>query len=123
MKMPIEYWDQSRALDAVGGDSEFLSELAGIFCAACPTLLNSLAESIATKNIFSAADAAHLLWSAARSVAAPGVVEAALALEKKALCNELDGIDHAFYALRQEAGRLMDALVDFRSARSELSAV
>jgi HPt (histidine-containing phosphotransfer) domain-containing protein len=123
MKMPSEYWDRSRALDAVGGDAEFLSELAGVFCAACPTLLNNFAESIADKNIFLAADAAHLLWSAARSVAAPGVVEAALALEKKARRNELDDIDHAFYALQQEAGRLMDALVDFRSGRSELSAV
>lgn len=34
--------DRSRALAAVGGDSRFLSELAGIFEAAYPTLLEGI---------------------------------------------------------------------------------
>jgi HPt (histidine-containing phosphotransfer) domain-containing protein len=106
MKLHSEYWDRCRALDAVGGDAEFLSELAGIFCAACPTLLKSLGESIAAKNLFSVADTAHLLWSAARSLSAPGVAEAALALETMARRNEINNIDSAYHALQQEAGRL-----------------
>jgi hypothetical protein len=54
MKLPSDYWDVSRALAGVGGDEEFLSERAGIFCAAYPTLENSLQESIAAKNYFRA---------------------------------------------------------------------
>jgi len=123
MKVPSECWDRSQALDAVGGDAEFLSELAGMFCAACPTLLNSLSESVAANNFFPAADAAHLLGSAAQSLAAPRVLEAARALEIMARRNEQDDIDYAFYALRQEAVRLVDALADFRRERSELSAL
>ena len=125
MKSPSESWDRSRALDAVGGDVEFLRELAGIFCAACPTLLNSLRESIAAKNLISAADTAHLLWSAARSLSSPGVAEAASALEIMARGKELENIDGAYHALRQEIRRLMDDLAEFRGGdlncpRSEL---
>jgi HPt (histidine-containing phosphotransfer) domain-containing protein len=120
MKLPSEYWDRSQALDAVGGDADFMSDLAGIFCAACPTLMDTLKESISTKNLPSVADAAHLLWSAARSVVAPRVVEAALALETMARRNEIEDIDNACYRLRQEAELLIEALVDFRSEQAML---
>ena len=123
MKLPSECWDRSRALDGVGGDDEFLSELAGIFCAACPTLLKSLEESIASKNFASAADAARLMGRAARNLAATGVAEAALAVETMALHSELDDIGNAFHALRQEAGQLLDTLADFRSGRCRLPGI
>jgi HPt (histidine-containing phosphotransfer) domain-containing protein len=113
-----ERWDRSRALDGVGGDEEFLSELAGIFSAACPTLLKNLEDSIAARNYLSAADTARLLGRAARNLAAQQVTEAALALETRARRNEIEGILNAWYALQQEAGRLLEAVADFRNRRS-----
>ncbi len=120
MDLPSPCWDRSRALDAVGGDEEFLSELAGIFCAACSTLLQSLEDSVSAENLFSAADAAHLLYCSARSLAATRVLEAALAVETMARRNEVDGIGNACYALRQEAEKLVNELVDFRNKRFEM---
>jgi HPt (histidine-containing phosphotransfer) domain-containing protein len=118
MNLHSEYWDRSRALDGVGGDEEFLSEMAGIFSAACPTLLKNLEDSVVAKNYLSVADTAHLLGRAARNLAAPEVTDAALVVETMARSNELDDIINACYTLQQEAGRLMDALADFRKGRS-----
>jgi hypothetical protein len=121
-KSRSDCWDRSRALDSVGGDEEFLSELAGIFCAACPTLLESLEESIAAKKLFSAAKAAQLLGHAAQNLAATGFMQAALAVKMMARRNELEDIGDALHAMRQEAGRLVDALAAFSSGRSALPA-
>lgn len=123
MKLPSDCWDLTRALDGVGGDEEFLSELAGVFCAAYPTLQNSLEESIAAKNYFRAADTAHLVGRAARNIAATKVMEAALAIEMMARREELDDADNAFHVLRQEGGRLLTALAEFRNGRCGLSGV
>ena len=76
---------------------------------------------MAAKNLRSFADNSHLLWSAARSLSATRVAEAALALEMMAHRNQLNGIDSAYYALRQEAVRLVAGLTDFRQERCGLS--
>jgi HPt (histidine-containing phosphotransfer) domain-containing protein len=123
MKLSSDHWDLSRALDGVGGDEEFLSEVAGIFCAAYPTLENSLAESIAAKNYFRAADTARLLGRAASNLAATRVMELALAIERMARRKEFDDIDKALHALREEGSQLLDALADFRNGRSGVSGV
>jgi HPt (histidine-containing phosphotransfer) domain-containing protein len=115
--LPSEAWDRSRALESVGGDEEFLAEIADIFRAACPTLLKSLEDSIASKNYLSGADTAKLLGRAAKNLAATRVTEAARAVEMMIRNNEIDDIVNACYALQQEIGRLMDALADFRSGR------
>jgi HPt (histidine-containing phosphotransfer) domain-containing protein len=120
INLSSDCWDRSRALDSVGGDEEFLSELAGIFSAACPTLLKSLDEAIARKNLFSAADTAHLLGRAAKNLAAARVAEAALAIELMARRNELEDIGNACYGLRQEATQLLTELADFRDGRQGL---
>lgn len=114
----MEPWDRVRALDGVGGDLQFLDELAGIFCAACPTLLKSLGESIAARSQLSAADTAHLLSSAARSLFAKQVADAAFTIETMANRNEFEGIGRHYDVLSQEAGRLVEALTTFRSDHS-----
>jgi HPt (histidine-containing phosphotransfer) domain-containing protein len=112
-----EVWDRSRALESVGGDEEFLNEIADIFSAACPTLLKRLDESITAKNYLSGADTAKLLGRAAKSLAATRVTEAARVVETMVRNNELNDIVNACYALQQEIDQLMDALADFRSGR------
>jgi len=111
----LESWDSGRALDSVGGDVQFLNELAGIFCAACPTLLKSLEESTAAKDLKGAADTAHLLASAARSLAASRAAEMALTIEAMARRAEFEGIESACHSLRQEVEQLADQLKKFRT--------
>ena len=118
MKLPSDCWNLARALDGVGGDEIFLSELAGIFCAAYPTLLNDLKQSIAAKNYLRVADAAHLLGHAARNIAATKVMKAALVIETMARRLEFDDIDNAFCTLQLEGGQLLDAVADFRRERA-----
>jgi HPt (histidine-containing phosphotransfer) domain-containing protein len=117
----MKSWDQDRALDAVGGDVQFLNELAGIFCAASPSLLKNLEESIAAEASHETADTAHLMWSSARNFSVPEVEEKALAVELMARRKKFDGIGSAFEELRQEIGQLTDALAKFRNGHSSLS--
>jgi HPt (histidine-containing phosphotransfer) domain-containing protein len=113
----MEPWNKFEALAGVGGDEKFLDELAGVFCAACPTLLNSLEEFIALKRSESTADTAHLLCSTARNLAAKTVERAASDLEIRARREDFDGVGNAYQILREEAGRLMDELTKFRKER------
>ena len=118
MNIPVDCWDQFRALDSVGGDEEFLSELADVFSLACPILLKNLEDSVAAKNSFPLADTAQLLGRAAGNLGASRVAEAALVVETMARRSDLDDIGSACHALRQEAQRLLDMLGDFKRARS-----
>ena len=111
---------KSRALDSVGGDEEFLSELADVFSFAGPRLLKNLEDSGAAKNAFSLADTAQLLRRAAGDLGATRVAEAALVVETMARRSDLDDIGSACRVLRQEAQRLLDRLADFKKAQSEL---
>jgi len=118
MNIPLDCWDQSRALDSVGGDEEFLSELGDVFSLACPILLKNLENPFAAKNAFSLADTAQLLRRAAGNLGATRAAEAALVVETMARRSDLDDIGSACHALRQEAQRLLDALGDFKRERS-----
>ncbi len=120
MNTPLDCWDQSRALDSVGGDEEFLSELADVFSLACPILLKNLEDSVAAKNSFSLADTAQLLRRAAGNLGATRVAEAAVVVETMASRSDLDDIGSACHALRQEAQRLLDMLGDFKREQSGL---
>jgi HPt (histidine-containing phosphotransfer) domain-containing protein len=113
----LKPWDHIRALNGVGGDVQFLNELAGIFCAAYPTLLKSLEESIAAKDLSGVADTAHLLAGAAHNLSACGTAGTALAIETMARRNEFEGIESAYRVLRREVERLVDALKKFRTGQ------
>jgi HPt (histidine-containing phosphotransfer) domain-containing protein len=120
MTIHPECWDLPRALRSFGGDREYLSEIAGIFSAACPALLHNIEESIASRNYSSVADSAHLVWSGARTLSAAEAMNAALAVEMMARGNEFHGIENAYLSLQQEIGRLVAALAEFRSGRTGL---
>jgi HPt (histidine-containing phosphotransfer) domain-containing protein len=118
VNIPSDYWDQSRALDGVGGDKELLSKLADIFFIACPILLKSLEDSIAANNSFPLADTAQLLGRAAGNLGATRVAEAALVVETMARRSDLKDIGSACHVLRQEAQRFLNTLGDFKRERS-----
>lgn len=120
MNIPLDCWDQSRALDSVGGDEEFLSELAGVFSLACPILLKNLQDSVAAKNSFPLANTAQLLGRAAGNLGATRVAEAALVVETMARRSHIEDIGSACQVLRQEAQRFLNTLGDFKRERSGL---
>jgi HPt (histidine-containing phosphotransfer) domain-containing protein len=107
--------DRSQALAAVGGDSRFLSDLAGIFEAACPTLLKGIQRALAAGDFLAAARAAHLLRVVAQNVAAEGVAGAALALEALAQHNLPNGAQEFYLVLQEEIERLKPVLSDLQS--------
>ena len=118
MNIPLDYWDQSRALDGVGGDKELLSELADVFSIACPILLKSLEDSVAAENWLPLADTAQLLGRAAGNLGATRVAQAALVVETMARRSDLADIGSACHSLRQEAQRFLNTLGDFKRERS-----
>ena len=74
MNIPLDCWDQSRALDSVGGDEEFLSELAGrIFPCVSNPLEKPRGYPSPQRIRFPIADTAQLLGHAAGNLAATRV--------------------------------------------------
>lgn len=80
-------------------------------------LLKNLEESITAKFPTSIADAAHLLGSAARSVASVGLAEAAFSIEAMAGRNDFEAIESAYPALRQDVELLAHSLTKFRNGK------
>jgi len=81
MKTNPEIFDWSSALASVGGDRNFLSEVAGLFQAAWPTLLGNIRAGLATGDLWAVESSARLVEGAARNVSAKNVYESARQLE------------------------------------------
>lgn len=107
--------DCSEALASTGGDAGFLAELAGIFEAACPALLERIEHAMAAAALADAARAAHLLGVVAQNVTAKRVASAAFDLEALARQNSADRAQAAHEVLLQEIERLKPLLPDLQS--------
>jgi HPt (histidine-containing phosphotransfer) domain-containing protein len=106
--------DRSLALTAVGGDAEFLAELAGIFEAACPTLLERLQRALAVGDLVAAAVAARLLRAVAENVSAKRVASVALECELLARQKSVAEAQAAHRVLLQEVERIHPLLDDLK---------
>jgi HPt (histidine-containing phosphotransfer) domain-containing protein len=115
MKLAYDALDRSLALAAVGGDTGFLAELAGIFEAACPTLLERIQRALATGDLVAAAVAARLLRAVAENVSAKRVASVALECELLARQKSVAEAQAAHRALLQEVERIQPALDDLKS--------
>lgn len=104
--------DCFEALASTGGDTGFLAELAGIFDAACPTLLERIQHALAEGDIAAAVRAAHLLEVAAQNVTAKRVAGAALDVETLARQKLLERAQEAYRELVLEIERLKPLLSD-----------
>ena len=108
-------FDHMSALASVGGDIEFLSEIAGLVSAAWPTLLSDLRKDVAAGN-FSALDAdARLAQTAAEYVGAGRAHMAALHLQMMAVHNDQFGASQAVKNLEGEVAKLQAALSALRT--------
>jgi HPt (histidine-containing phosphotransfer) domain-containing protein len=115
MKFACDTLDRCLALAAVGGDSGFLAELAGIFEAACPTLLERIQRALATGDLVAASVAARLLRTVAENVSAKRVASVALECELLARQKSVAEAQAAHRALLQEVERIQPALDDLKS--------
>lgn len=112
MESASDLLDRSLALAAVGGDQGFLAELAGIFSAACPTLLESVRAQLAVANLQAVAHTVHLLRFAAENVSASRVASTALALETSARQGCREAVEAAYSLLLQEVEQLTPMLAE-----------
>lgn len=116
MEQNMEVLDSTLALASVGGDVEFLAELAGITEAAWPTLLQSIREALADGDLPRAQKAAHLVRITAENLFARRAYLAAFLLESKAGSGELERACQATSALEEEMNRVKPVLADFGKA-------
>jgi HPt (histidine-containing phosphotransfer) domain-containing protein len=106
----IEIFNLTQALQSVGGDWEFLTEIAGLVQAAWPTLLSDLKESIARGDVRGVETRARLAKAAARNVSASRTYECALEIEAMTAKGDLLAAQEAIAKLEEEATLLQLAL-------------
>lgn len=106
----VEVFNVSLALNSVGGDQEFLTELVGLTQAAWPTLVADLRNGIAQKDLHAVETTARLAKAAARNVSAKRAFESALELETRACKGDLPAAQDAVATLEREVGILQSFL-------------
>jgi HPt (histidine-containing phosphotransfer) domain-containing protein len=105
-----EVLDRTLALASVGGDREFLSEVAGLVQAAWPTLLSDVSQALAAGDLDAVEGTARLVKAAARNVSAARAYVSAVRLEAAAHGGKLEAARAAGLQLEQEVEKLRAAL-------------
>jgi len=113
-----EVFDHAAALASVGGDRDFLSEVAGLFQAAWPTLWGDIREGVASGNLRAVEKSARLVKAAANNISAKKVSESAHCLEVAAREGSLHAAREASTSLEREVGRLTPHLAPVRNRRA-----
>jgi CheY-like chemotaxis protein len=103
-------FNEAAALAAVGGDRDLLRELAEMFLEAGPGQLAAVRDAAARGDAKELERAAHTLKGGAATFAAPAVVDAAWALERRGRAGELGDLDAPLAALEAATAGLLHAL-------------
>ena len=98
------------ALERVGGDSDFLGEVAQLFLDSAPEMLAQVRDAAKTRDARALQRSAHTLKGSVGNFGAAPTVRAALRLEQMGRAQQLDGVEEAYAALEQEMVRLQPAL-------------
>lgn len=107
-------FDREAALDRVGGDTELLVELIGIFREQWPSQREAIDRAVGVADAPKIASAAHSLKSAAGNVGAMRGYHLALDLEKSAKAGEpLAGLAEKAAALREAVDSFLAEVEDF----------
>jgi PAS domain S-box-containing protein len=106
--------DRPTALARVGGDSELLRELAGLFLEEYPRLLEEVRAAVDAEDAVRLKGVAHSLKGSVDNFAAAAVYEAALTLEMLGRNGNLSGAREAYGTLVREMERLRPALAALR---------
>jgi CheY-like chemotaxis protein len=110
---PEELLNWNEALDQVGGDTELLRELVGLFLETSPKELSELREAIARGDCQSLKRLAHTIKGTLGVVGARAARSVAQVLETKAQKGDLTSMDETCVALEKAVERLRPALLAF----------
>jgi HPt (histidine-containing phosphotransfer) domain-containing protein len=102
MEQLTEVFDVGLALNSVGGEREFLTEVVGLIQAAWPTLMAEIRTGMARGDLCTVEKTARLAKSAARNVSAKRAYESALQLEAVARKGDLQAVQSASMDLERE---------------------
>jgi HPt (histidine-containing phosphotransfer) domain-containing protein len=97
----------------MGGNRELLRELAGVFCAECPNLLEDMRQAISKHDALRLRRAAHTLKGEVGNFAAAAVFDTALQLERLGRDEELSRAAATYAVLVESLERLLPALRAF----------
>lgn len=103
--------DRDVLLERIGGDVEFLQEIAGLFLEECPKLVFEIRTAIASGDAGALERAAHTLKGSVSNFAAQPASEAARRLELIGRTGHLQEAPEACGALETEIERFTLALV------------
>jgi two-component system sensor histidine kinase/response regulator len=103
-------FDLSVALERVGGDEELLKEIADLFVAEAPQLLEAIRVAVEAGDGSALHRAAHSLKGSVANFGVEDAVKTAFQLEQMGKNNELDGAVDVFSLLKHEIETVSDAL-------------
>ena len=108
----VEVLNPASALASVGGDVDFLSEIAGLVRAAWPSLLRDNRQALAAGNLEAVESVARLAKAAAGYVSAGLTYQAAAQLQTMAVQRDLEGAKQVTANLEGEVAKLQPALTN-----------
>jgi HPt (histidine-containing phosphotransfer) domain-containing protein len=103
-------FDREAAMAALDDDIELLGELAELFLADAPDLIEQIRSSVSERNSEQLQRSAHTLKGAASNFRAQATVKAALELEQMGRNESLEGAEQALERLLHEFDRLRPEL-------------
>ena len=112
---PETVFDRAAALEHLGSDESFLAEIAGIFLAEGPNLMDAIRSGVARKDAQAVLRAAHSLGGEAGHLTATSLVEAARNLEQLVAQGGPVGLDDALAKLERSFALLSAGLREFVS--------
>jgi len=103
--------DSAAILDRVGGDVDFLDEIAALFAEDCPKLLGDVRAAIEAGNSAALERAAHTLKGSVANFGAEPARQAALRLEMLGRSGDLQPAAEVCFTLEKEMERFTTALL------------
>lgn len=107
---PSQVIDREALLDRLGGDQEFLQEIASLFLEDCPKLLADIRTAVSSEDARGLEHAAHALKGSVANFGAEAARQAAFRLEALGRAGDLRPAPEAYSTLEQEIGRFTQAL-------------
>ncbi|MBI1247895.1 response regulator [bacterium] len=117
-----EAFNQQRALENAGGNSEILQEMIDLFAAECPKQMNEIQAAHASGDNQRLTRAAHTLKGSVALFAADKATAAARRIEFMGRDNDVEDFPEAWSELKTRIEALLSALVSIRTPRDEHSA-
>ena len=108
---PLVVFDGRQALAHTGGDRRLLKQIIRLFRADCPVTLRQIDRAVEARDAEALRMAAHTLKGSIATVGGLAARQQAAAIEEMGRSGELSGARRACIRLRDEIGRLEQALV------------